>query len=137
MNAYKVYDLTAKKFRKVSYAFMIISEGYYPFRDKKQWPNAVDKEPTYFYPSTEALIDGDEWKKMKWDKELQDDFKEYCMDEPTELSDYCDPTPFAIVPHHYPASQEGTSQYFEVDLKKTGPEQLMHLIGSYLKQLTQ
>ena len=37
MPAYRIWDLTDRKIRLVSFNFTICHEGYYPFLDKKNW----------------------------------------------------------------------------------------------------
>ena len=38
MPAYRVWDLETRRIKLVSYNFTICHEGYYPFRDKINWP---------------------------------------------------------------------------------------------------
>src|SRR5690606_27909690 len=40
MQAYRVWDLEKKK--KVSFYFCIISEGYFPFKDRRNWPSQAE-----------------------------------------------------------------------------------------------
>src|SRR5690606_30762375 len=49
MQAYRVWDLEKKKTKEVSFYFCLISEGYFPFKDRRNWPSQA--EPLSFFPS--------------------------------------------------------------------------------------
>ena len=50
MPAYRVWDLKAHVIKIVSYNFTICHEGYYPFRDKTNWPAECVSDPLVFAP---------------------------------------------------------------------------------------
>ncbi len=64
MPAYRIWDLEAKKARSVSYNFTICHEGYYPFRDKNQWPPEAKEDPSNFSPVVDGILSTLEWKKF-------------------------------------------------------------------------
>ena len=66
MNAYKVWDLKEKKVREVSFYFTVVSEGFFPFKNKKNWPEEEEKEPTSFFPTFETFLRGEEWKLFRF-----------------------------------------------------------------------
>ncbi len=58
MSAYKVWDIETRARREVPFAFTFIHEGFYPFKNKNDWPH--DEEallPVKFYPSRESILD--------------------------------------------------------------------------------
>ena len=67
MPAYRIWDLEAKKARSVSYNFTICHEGYYPFRDKNQWPPEAIEDPSNFSPVVDGVLSTLEWKKFDFD----------------------------------------------------------------------
>lgn len=115
MDAYKIYDLETQKFRKVSYAFTVVSEGFFPFRDKRKWPRSVEEEPSCFYPSPEALADGEEWNKMEWDEDIVDDFNKSYVRTPT-FKENEEPTPFEV--QHAPETVEEEPEVYEIELSR-------------------
>jgi hypothetical protein len=68
MPAYRVWDLLEKKIRNIAYNFCIAHEGYYPFRDKTNWPSEFVK-PTRFYPDELSVRDAEEWAAFDFDDE--------------------------------------------------------------------
>ena len=73
MNAYKVWDLKEKKVREVSFYFTVVSEGFFPFKNKKNWPEEEEKEPTSFFPTFETFLRGEEWKLFRFSPEEEKD----------------------------------------------------------------
>ena len=59
--AYRVWDLADQKIRIVSYNFTIAHEGYYPFKDKSNWPPGSEDLPSVFFPGEEGVVDSSEW----------------------------------------------------------------------------
>jgi hypothetical protein len=56
MRAYRVWDIEKRKTREVSFYFSVVSEGFYPFRDKGNWPVEKGEEvPLCFYPTLQSL----------------------------------------------------------------------------------
>ena len=68
-----MWDIKKKKIREISYNFTVISEGFFPFRDKKFWPDLQEKIPVFFYPSLESFLDRDEWERFDFSKEEEAD----------------------------------------------------------------
>lgn len=62
-DAYRVWDLQDKIVRRVSFAFTIAHEGYYPFRDKVNWTVEMKADPKNFWPdgmlNAEAALPGE------------------------------------------------------------------------------
>ena len=51
--------------------FTVVTEGSFPFRDKKNWPKKVEKEkePINFYPTLETLLSPSEWRLFDFSPE--------------------------------------------------------------------
>ena len=64
---YRIWDLAARKVRIVSYNFTICHEGYYPFREKENWPPACFDDPILFSPINDGILSTREWSKYKFD----------------------------------------------------------------------
>ena len=79
MPAYRIWDFDANEIRSVSYNFTICHEGYYPFRDKKNWPPEFILDPVSFSPTIEGVLTSTEWKKFCFDEE---DAEEVLSDSP-------------------------------------------------------
>ena len=62
MDAYRVYDFEAKKIRQISFSFAIVQEGFFPFRNRKEWEKDWGEEPVSFYPTRESVLDEKEWE---------------------------------------------------------------------------
>ena len=62
---YRIWDLEAKKVRIVSYNFTICHEGFYPFREKANWPLNCFEDPSTFSPINSTR----EWTTFRFDKE--------------------------------------------------------------------
>ena len=69
MPAYRIWDLQAKTIRCVSYNFTICHEGYYPFRDKKLWPEICLADPVNFSPIIDGVLRTTDWRKFAFDDE--------------------------------------------------------------------
>ena len=54
--SYRIWDLEAKKIRVVSYNFTVVHEGYFPFREKRHWPEDCFEDPTTFSPGNGGSI---------------------------------------------------------------------------------
>jgi hypothetical protein len=54
--AYHIWDLEARKIKEVSFYFTVVSEGFFPFRDRKNWPDPDVNFPFSFYPTFESLL---------------------------------------------------------------------------------
>ena len=52
MGAYKIFDILKNKIREVSFYFTVVTEGSFPFRERKNWPKEIEKEkePINFIP---------------------------------------------------------------------------------------
>jgi len=71
MRAYRIWDIEKRKVREISYNFAVISEGYFPFRDRKTWPEVQEKIPVHFFPTFESFVDKNEWKLFGFSKEQE------------------------------------------------------------------
>jgi hypothetical protein len=69
MPAYRIWDLQEKKIKSVSFNFTICHEGYYPFRDKNDWPPECLEDPNFFSPTIDGVISTVDFDKFKFDKE--------------------------------------------------------------------
>ena len=69
MPAYRIWNLEAKKIVSVSFNFTICHEGYYPFRDKTQWPPECVEDPEFFSPTVDGVISTIDFEKFKFDTE--------------------------------------------------------------------
>ena len=64
MPAYRVWDLAAKCIKLVSYNFTICHEGYYPFREKHNWPPDFLEDPDCFSPTLGGVLTTSNGKNM-------------------------------------------------------------------------
>jgi hypothetical protein len=69
MPAYRVWDLGQRKIKQVSYNFTICHEGYYPFKEKANWPPESVHEPVYFSPRCSEVISRQDLEKYDFDEE--------------------------------------------------------------------
>ena len=69
MPAYRIWNLEDKKIVSVSYNFTICHEGYYPFRDKTDWPPECKEDPDFFSPTLDGVISTIDFDKFKFDSE--------------------------------------------------------------------
>ena len=69
MPAYRVWDFDALVIRDVSYSFTVCQEGYFPFRDRANWPPGALSDPVTFYPTLETFLDQEQWKAFGYDSE--------------------------------------------------------------------
>ena len=69
MPAYRIWDLESLTFRSVSYNFTICHEGYYPLRDKADWPPGTKDDPSSFSPTVDGILSTLEWRKFNFDQE--------------------------------------------------------------------
>ena len=73
MPAYRVWDLVENKIVLVSYNFAICHEGYYPFKDKKNWPKEYLDDPECFAPTLTGVVTTTDLKKYNFDEEQMQD----------------------------------------------------------------
>lgn len=73
MCAYKVWDVENKKNRDVSFAFSFVHEGFFAFRNWKDWPEPPEKTLIKFYPSRVSALDEREWGIFEFDLEEEED----------------------------------------------------------------
>jgi len=90
MPAYRIWDLSDKNVKQVSYHFTICHEGYYPFRDKTNWPPEMKNSPTNFSPIMGGVLTLTEWKKYGFDPE---EAGEILSRAPDLLIDFPEPIP--------------------------------------------
>ena len=64
MPAYKIYDFESRKKREVSFTMTFIHEGYYPYKSIPE----KDDVPLTFFPTREAALDQNEWKRYGYDQ---------------------------------------------------------------------
>ena len=57
----------------MSYNFTICHEGYYPFRDKGNWPSEFLDDPKCFSPVLGGVLTILEWKKYNFSEEDEDE----------------------------------------------------------------
>lgn len=69
MPAYRIWDIDAKCVKQISFNFTVCHEGYYPFRDKINWPLEMHDDPQTFSPVIDGVLSMTEWKKFKFDEE--------------------------------------------------------------------
>ena len=69
MPAYRIWNFETQEARSVSFNFTICHEGYYPFRDQKNWPPEAILDPACFSPTIEGVLSSTEWKKFSFDEE--------------------------------------------------------------------
>jgi hypothetical protein len=69
MPAYRVWDLEARCIKLVSYNFTICHEGYYPFKEKGNWPLEYASDPECFSPTLSGVLTVQEWNKFQFDEE--------------------------------------------------------------------
>ena len=62
-----------KKIKEVSFYFSVVSEGYFPFLNKQNWPDREEVTPLNFYPTLESFLLNDEWKKYDFSEEEEQD----------------------------------------------------------------
>ena len=73
MEAYRVWDFSDKKIRVVSYCFAVCHEGFYPFKDKTNWPPESVGGPSSFAPSIKSILDSGEWLAYGFTEEETDE----------------------------------------------------------------
>ena len=76
MSAYKVWDIDTKARRDVPFAFTFIHEGFYPFKNKNDWPQDADTLPLKFYPTRESILDRREWESFNFDRSEEEEVLE-------------------------------------------------------------
>ena len=69
MPAYRVWDLETRRIKLVSYNFTICHEGYYPFRDKINWPAEFMDDPENFSPLFGGVLTLPQFKRFEFDAE--------------------------------------------------------------------
>ena len=80
MPAYRVWDLEARCIKLVSYNFTICHEGYYPFRDRTNWPPDSVNDPPSFSPLFGGVLTMPQWKLFGFDEEEQEEVLERSPD---------------------------------------------------------
>jgi hypothetical protein len=93
MPAYRIWDLGAKSIKSVSYNFTICHEGYYPFRERTNWPTESVEDPSCFSPVIGGVLTTIEWRKFLFDDE---DAQEVLRAAPDLVVDR--PEPFVVPP---------------------------------------
>jgi hypothetical protein len=106
MPAYRVWDLQNSNVKLISYNFTICHEGFYPFREKKNWPENSDLIPIRFSPVMDGVLSITEWKKYDFDRTQAEEILASAPDllvdapeipeakhEPEEKSAYSEPQP--------------------------------------------
>ena len=73
MDAYRVWDFANKKVRVVSFYYTVCHEGYYPFKDRSNWPPDAELLPSCFAPSIGSALDDQEWFAYDFDDEDADE----------------------------------------------------------------
>ena len=58
-----MWDFESQKVREVSFSFCVVSEGCFPFKGRKK---EYEGDPLSFFPTLEAFLTPDEWKKYKF-----------------------------------------------------------------------
>ena len=58
-----------EKNAKISFYFCVISEGFFPFKEKKNWPSKEGEEAKTFFPTFQSLLLPEEWKKFSFTEE--------------------------------------------------------------------
>lgn len=74
-----MWDLQARCIKVCAYNFTICHEGYYPFKDKANWPPDFIEDPICFSPTLGGVLTMPEWKKYKFD---DDDTEEILSQAP-------------------------------------------------------
>jgi len=68
-----VWDTDTKKIREISFYFCVISEGFFPFKEKKNWPLSEEEEPSSFFPTFQSFLLPEEWKKYSFSAEEEEE----------------------------------------------------------------
>ena len=68
---YRVWDITARKLREISFNFSVVSEGFYPFKEKCNWPDDTTQLPSSFYPTFHTFLDEEEWRRYEFTPEQE------------------------------------------------------------------
>ena len=66
MEAYRVWNFEDRKIRVVSYNFTICHEGWYPFKDRVNWPPSAIDLPEQFVPTIASILDPVKWAKYEF-----------------------------------------------------------------------
>ena len=69
MPAYRVWNFETGTIKVVSYNFTICHEGYYPWKDKKNWTADQMCDPEFFSPNFGGVLSQKEWEKYDFDEE--------------------------------------------------------------------
>jgi transposase InsO family protein len=80
MPAYRIWDLEIRKIRLVSYNFTICHEGYYPFRDKLNWPEEFFGDPENFTPTIGGVITRSQLRKFEFEPDESSELAESAPD---------------------------------------------------------
>ena len=76
---YRVWDLQQRCIKLCAYNFVILHEGYYPFKDKNNWVPEFFDDPASFAPTFGGVLTMPEWRKYHFDK---DDIEEVLSQAP-------------------------------------------------------
>ena len=68
MDAYRVWAFERQKIFNVSFGFVVVNEGFFPFRNKKTWDSSFMSDPITFYPTKEAFLVDDQWRHYEFDE---------------------------------------------------------------------
>ena len=63
-----MWDLVEKKIRIVSYNHTVAHEGFYPFKEKRHWPEGTMADPISFYPTMDSILDSKCWEAYGFDE---------------------------------------------------------------------
>ena len=75
MCAKRVWDIEKRKRRDISFVFTFVHEGFFPFQNKKNWPEASEGVPIKFYPTREAVLD-EELGRFGFDRGEEEEVRE-------------------------------------------------------------
>ena len=69
MQAYNVWHIEKRQKKEVSFFHCVIHEGFYPFRNKKNWKESDNELPHTFSPRLEDMLVEEEFKKYGFSEE--------------------------------------------------------------------
>jgi hypothetical protein len=87
MPAYRVWNFETRSIKVVSYNFTICHEGYFPFKDKKNWPADCVRDPEFFSPNCGGVPSREEWEKYDFDEESMEAKNENALFSQPQLQD--------------------------------------------------
>jgi hypothetical protein len=81
MEAYRVWDIARKKVREISFHFTVLSEGFFPFLNKRNLPDHLEHHPILFYPTFESVLDKKEWELFDFSESEEKEVLQRAGDE--------------------------------------------------------